>query len=86
MSHLIGLEQRVDRHKYAPCRCRAKAGNHRLKTLVEVDGDPVTACEAQVHQAAGELGHLAEQLLVIQTLSAQCQRRGRRWPLRAWDK
>ena len=50
VTHLLGLEQRIDRHKHAPGGRRPEAGHHGLDPLVQVDGHPATALETQTHQ------------------------------------
>ena len=55
VADLLGLEQRIQRHEDAAGSGSAKAGDDRLETLLEIDGDPLTTLKPKVHQATGKI-------------------------------
>ena len=69
VAHLFGLEQRVQRHKDAAGGRCAKAGDHRLETLFQIDGDALAALQAECDQASGKADDGFLQLSVIQGFS-----------------
>ena len=66
VGHLLGLEQRVERHEDAAGGRRAKAGDHRLETLFQIDRDALAALQAKTDQAAGKIIDGGLQFTVIQ--------------------
>ena len=64
VTDLPGPQQRVDRDK-DPAACRhAEQRGDRLDSLVEIDGNPVTAAKPQGAQRGAEVSHLTPELRV----------------------
>jgi hypothetical protein len=73
---LIGLEQGVERHEDAAGGGRAKTGDDGLEALLEVDGDPLAALQAEADEAADEAFDRLLQHAVAHRLFAVAERDG----------
>ena len=62
VGHLLGLQDRVDRHEHPARGGGAEDRHHGLDPLVEVDADPIAALEPERLQTAAEGGDLVPQL------------------------
>ena len=78
---LLRFEQRIHRHEHPTGRRRAKTGDHRLETFLQVDGHAVPPGQTQGHEAGGELAHSRIQFRVCQRGRAAGQRHGLGRPL-----
>ncbi|KFB73559.1 MAG: hypothetical protein AW09_001183 [Candidatus Accumulibacter phosphatis] len=76
VGHLFGLEQRVQRHKDATGGSAAKTRNDGFQPLLEVDGHPLAALQAEANETADETGNGLLELSVAHRLFAVSQRDG----------
>ncbi len=79
---LLGFQQRIERHEDAARSRGAEAGDHRLETLFEVDGDALAALQPQSDQPPGELVDSLLQRSITERLLAVGQGNGARVALR----
>ena len=73
---LLGLEQRIQWHEYTAGRGRAETGDHRFKTLFEVNGNPLAALQTEVDGAVREILLRRCQIGIADRLFGEGQRNG----------
>jgi hypothetical protein len=74
--YLFRFEQGIDWHEHGARRRRAKAGDHSLAALLQVDGDPFCARHAQSQQAGRELLYTVVQFCVGDRFGTVRERNG----------
>ena len=75
VANLLGLEQRIDGNESASRGRCAEAGDDHFLALFQIDGDPLVALAAQLHEAGGESQDLLRQMSVRRDTLLRLQRR-----------